>query len=54
MFIQARGIEKSYQKRKIVKGMNLVIEKNEILTVIGPNGSGEINAYGDVNRVTKS
>jgi len=41
MFIQARGIEKSYQKRKIVKGINLVIEKNEILAVIGPNGSGK-------------
>ena len=41
MFIQARGIEKSYQKRKIVKGINLVIEKNEILAVIGPNGAGK-------------
>ena len=41
MFIQARGIEKSYEKRKIVKGMNLGIEKNEILAVIGPNGSGK-------------
>ena len=41
MFIQAINIEKSYNKRHVVKGINLDIRQNEILAVIGPNGAGK-------------
>ena len=41
MFIQAINIEKSYSKRKVVKGITLDIRQNEILAVIGPNGAGK-------------
>lgn len=41
MYIQATNIEKSYNKRKIVNGVNLAIRQNEIIAVIGPNGAGK-------------
>ena len=41
MFIQAINIKKSYNKRKIVKGITLDVRQNEILAVIGPNGAGK-------------
>ena len=41
VFIQAINIEKSYNKRKIVQGVNLDIRQHEILAVIGPNGAGK-------------
>lgn len=40
-YIQARGIQKSYGQRNIVKGVDMDINKNEILAVIGPNGAGK-------------
>lgn len=40
-YIQAKGIQKSYGQRNIVKGVDLDINKNEILAVIGPNGAGK-------------
>lgn len=41
MLIQARNLQKSYNKRSIVKGINLDVHSNEILAVIGPNGAGK-------------
>ncbi|WP_431027231.1 ABC transporter ATP-binding protein [Lysinibacillus sp. LZ02] len=41
MFIQAINLQKSYNKRKIVKGIHLEIGQGEILAVIGPNGAGK-------------
>ena len=40
-YIQAKGIQKSYGQRTIVKGVDIDINKNEILAVIGPNGAGK-------------
>ncbi|MFD2212425.1 ABC transporter ATP-binding protein [Metabacillus endolithicus] len=41
IYIKADNIKKSYGKRKVVNGITLEIEKNEILAVIGPNGAGK-------------
>ncbi|MFF5995621.1 ABC transporter ATP-binding protein [Lysinibacillus sp. KU-BSD001] len=41
MYIQAINLQKSYNKRKIVKGIHLEIGQGEILAVIGPNGAGK-------------
>lgn len=41
MFIQANDVEKSYNRRKIVKGISLSVKQNEILAIIGPNGAGK-------------
>ena len=41
MLIQAKNLQKSYNRTKIVKGINLDVHSNEILAVIGPNGAGK-------------
>lgn len=41
MLIQAKNLQKSYNKRKIVNGIHLDVHSNEILAVIGPNGAGK-------------
>lgn len=41
MFIQARDIQKAYNKKKVVKSISLDIQTKEILAVIGPNGAGK-------------
>lgn len=41
LYIQATHLKKNYGNRHVVKGINMVIKKNEILGVIGPNGAGK-------------
>ncbi len=40
-YMKSKDIQKSYGGRKVVKGINLEVKKNEILAVIGPNGAGK-------------
>lgn len=39
--IQARGITKSYASLKVLKGIDLSIEKAEIVSVVGASGAGK-------------
>jgi zinc transport system ATP-binding protein len=39
--IDARGIQLSFGERDILKGVDLVIDQGEIVTLIGPNGAGK-------------
>ncbi len=39
--IEATGIEKSFGKKKVLKGIDLKIRKGTIHAVLGPNGSGK-------------
>ncbi|PLR80712.1 ABC transporter ATP-binding protein [Bacillus sp. V33-4] len=39
--IQAEQIKKKYGDRLVIKGINLDVQKNQILAVIGPNGAGK-------------
>lgn len=39
--IEASGIEKSFGKKKVLKGINLKINKGSIHAILGPNGSGK-------------
>lgn len=41
IYIQAKQVQKKYGSRKVVKGINLEIQQNEIVAVIGPNGAGK-------------
>ena len=41
MLIQAKNLQKYYNRQKIVKGIHLDVHSNEILAVIGPNGAGK-------------
>ncbi|MFA6945038.1 MAG: ABC transporter ATP-binding protein [Pedobacter sp.] len=39
--LQARGIQKSYGKLQILKGVDLDVKKGEIVTIIGASGAGK-------------
>lgn len=39
--IQVRDITKSFDKLKVLKGINLTIEPGEIVSIVGPSGAGK-------------
>ena len=39
--IEINKLEKSFDKNKVLKGINLDLEKGSIVAVMGPNGSGK-------------
>lgn len=39
--IQVRDITKSFDKLKVLKGINLTVEPGEIVSIVGPSGAGK-------------
>ena len=39
--IDVINLEKSFGNNKVLKGINITIEKGDIMVVIGPSGSGK-------------
>lgn len=39
--IEVRGIRKHFRKLKVLRGVDLVVQANEVVTLIGPSGSGK-------------
>jgi heme exporter protein A len=39
--IRARGLEKRYGRKRVLRGVDLDLARNEMLVVTGPNGSGK-------------
>lgn len=39
--IEARGLVKSYEQKKIVDGIDLVVQPGECFGILGPNGAGK-------------
>jgi len=39
--IEAKNLEKSYGKTKVLKGINLKVERGTMLALLGPNGAGK-------------
>src|SRR5690606_4762045 len=39
--IQARGLEKVYGGRPVVRGLTFAVEPGEVLGLVGPNGAGK-------------
>ena len=41
MILEAKGIEKSFGEAKILKGLNLSIDKGDVVAILGRSGSGK-------------
>lgn len=41
MILEARGIEKSFGSSKILKGLNLSVDKGDVVAILGRSGSGK-------------
>lgn len=39
--IEAKGLEKSYGKNKVLRGIDLSVERGTMLALLGPNGAGK-------------
>ena len=39
--IEVRNIEKSYGSLKVLKGVNLTVEKSQVVTIVGASGAGK-------------
>ena len=51
MKLQAIKIEKSYQSRKVVDGVDLELSQGEIVGLLGPNGAGKTSMIRIINQI---
>ena len=45
LLFQARGLQKSYRGRRVVKGASLAVQSGEIVGLLGPNGAGKTTVF---------
>ena len=45
MILEAKGLEKSYRKRRVVKNVDLSINTGEVVGLLGPNGAGKTTIF---------
>ncbi|HOJ78399.1 MAG TPA: LPS export ABC transporter ATP-binding protein [Bacillota bacterium] len=45
MSIIAQGLVKEYNKRQVVKGINLAVNPGEVVGLLGPNGAGKTTTF---------
>ena len=51
--LEAKNIEKSFGKLKVLNKINLTVEKGERVVIIGPSGSGKSTLLRCMNLITK-
>lgn len=44
-WLTSEGVEKSYGKRKVVKGVSVNVARGEIVGLLGPNGAGKTTVF---------
>ena len=43
--LEVKGLSKSYDGREVVKGVDLVVKRGEIVGLLGPNGAGKTTTF---------
>ena len=43
--LRAEGLEKLYGKRLVVKGVDISVDRGEIVGLLGPNGAGKTTSF---------
>jgi len=46
MYLETRGLEKSYGRKKVVQNVSLKVNRGEIVGLLGPNGAGKTTTFG--------
>lgn len=41
--IELQGITKSFGTLQVLKGIDLMIEKGEVVSIVGPSGAGKLH-----------
>ncbi|MBL7071153.1 MAG: LPS export ABC transporter ATP-binding protein [Candidatus Omnitrophica bacterium] len=52
--LEIKNLEKSYGGRKVVGGVNLAIQRSEIVGLLGPNGAGKTTTFNMVTGLVKA
>ena len=50
--IELQGITKSFGSLQVLKGIDLTIDKGEVVSIVGPSGAGKTTLIRIINRIT--
>ncbi|MCT8389841.1 amino acid ABC transporter ATP-binding protein [Leuconostoc holzapfelii] len=53
-FVEIQDVHKSFYGKEILKGINLTIEKGEVIVILGPSGSGKTTFLRCLNTLEKA